>query len=107
MKKTSHQAETVDYKIYDVIRSQHVSEKANMLQEAHNQYVFKVPMNVNKHEIKNAVEHIFNVKVESVNTTNKHKKTRRFKNILGTRKAYKKAYVKLNKDQKINIIDNE
>lgn len=46
---------------YDVIRRPIVTEKSNILQSEYNQYVFEVAMNANKHQVKDAVELIFEI----------------------------------------------
>ena len=56
-------------KVYEIIRSPLVSEKATFISQF-NYYVFKVSPNSKKSEIKEAIEKIFNVKVKSVNTLN-------------------------------------
>ena len=68
-------------------------------------YTFKVAKNANKIEIKNAVEQIFNVKVESVNTINVLPKRKRVGKYEGYTAAYKKAIVKLAKDNKIDAFE--
>ena len=56
-----------------------------------------------KAEVKQAVELMFEVKVEGVNLLNKPGKTRRFKNVAGKRNGYKKAYVRLETGQSIDF----
>lgn len=81
---------------YEVIRSPHVSEKSTKQAElSRRQIAFKVAVDATKHEIKSAVESIFNVKVFSVNVINTKGKKKVFKRISGTRKDWKKAYVSL------------
>ncbi len=81
-------------KIYDIVRSPVVSEKSTIA-SANNTYLFKVCSSANKDEIKTAIEEIFKVKVEAVNTLNQKGKEKRFKGRLGTRVGYKKAMVRL------------
>ncbi|HLB42314.1 MAG TPA: 50S ribosomal protein L23 [Gammaproteobacteria bacterium] len=88
---------------YKVIQSTHVSEKAAMLTEKRNQYVFRVISDATKPEIKDAVEFLFNTKVKSVRVVNVRLKQKTFKGITGYRKGWKKAYVTLESDQKLNI----
>lgn len=72
-----------------------VTEKSTDLKEK-NWYVFAVDRKANKSEIKNSVEKIFNVKVESVRTlVTPGKVVRRYGRDVGRRTAMKKAYVKL------------
>lgn len=105
MKETNTSKHAQTERLFSIIHSQHQSEKSSNVISMHNQYVFKVPVSSNKIEIKKAVEYLFNVKVESVNTTTKHPKKRKFKNIMGTRKKYKKAYVKLEQGNQINLTE--
>ncbi|MCL2594303.1 MAG: 50S ribosomal protein L23 [Promicromonosporaceae bacterium] len=78
----------------DVILAPVVSEKSySLLDEG--KYTFIVDPRTNKTEIKIAVEKIFGVKVESVNTINRKGKTRRTRQGLGKRKDTKRAIVTL------------
>src|SRR3979490_3604068 len=81
----------------------HVSEKAANVTEKANQYVFRVRDDASKAEVKQAVELMFEVKVEGVNLLNKTGKTRRFKTVAGKRTGHKKAYVRLETGQSIDF----
>tara|TARA_E500000331_G_C17102905_1_gene646135 strand:+ start:238 stop:543 length:306 start_codon:yes stop_codon:yes gene_type:complete len=81
-------------RVFEVIRSPIISEKTTFVSQF-NHYVFKVALDSNKHEIKSAVEKIFNVKVTAVNTLIQNGKIKRFKGKLGKRARVKKAFVKL------------
>ena len=72
-----------------------VTEKNHVLQEAENKYVFEVARDVNKLEIKRAVEEIFDVQVESVRTLRVKGKGKRRGRCEGRRPDWKKAIVKL------------
>ncbi len=87
---------------YEVIRSPLISEKSTFVSQF-NHYVFKVSIDSNKHEIKSAIEKIFSVKVASVNTLIHKGKKKRFKGKIGKRVDIKKAYIKLEKDNTIDI----
>lgn len=63
-------------------------------------YTFKVPVNVNKVEIKQAVEEVFGVKVAAVNTIRMQGKLKRMGRYEGRRPSYKKAIVTLTSDSK-------
>lgn len=82
-------------RIYQVLLGPHISEKATIVAEKHRHYVFRVRPDANKLEIKKAVEKLFNVQVESVNTTILKGKSKRFGRNLGRRSDIKKAYVAL------------
>jgi large subunit ribosomal protein L23 len=77
-----------------VIRGPHLSEKSHMAAEK-NQVVLKVRTDATKKEVKQAVELLFEVKVETVQVVNVKGKTKRFQQSRGRRSDWKKAYVKL------------
>ena len=78
----------------DILLAPVVSEKSyGLLDEG--KYTFVVDPRANKTEIKIAVERVFGVKVDSVNTLNRQGKTRRTKFGLGKRKNTKRAIVTL------------
>jgi large subunit ribosomal protein L23 len=80
-----------------------ISEKATLVAEKHNQYLFKVLRAATKPEIKAAVELMFKVEVESVQTVQHKGKTKRFGKSTGRRDHVKKAYVSLAKGQELNF----
>ncbi len=90
-------------RLMTVLIQPHVSEKASTLTEKSNQYVFRVRSDASKSEVKQAVELMFEVKVEGINLLNKPGKTRKFKNVAGKRNGYKKAYVRLQAGQTIDL----
>ena len=90
-------------RLMTVLVQPHVSEKAATVTEKSNQYVFRVLEDASKAEVKQAVELMFEVKVEGVNLLNRPGKTRRFKNMPGRRTGYKKAYVRLQTGQSIDF----
>lgn len=63
-------------------------------------YAFEVATDANKTEVKHAIETIFGVKVEKVNTLNQQGKLKRMGRFEGRRPATKKAYVILTPDSK-------
>jgi large subunit ribosomal protein L23 len=87
---------------YDVVRSPHITEKATMASE-HNAVVFKVANDATKPEIKAAIEALFNVKVEKVNTIVQKGKTKKWKGKDYTRSDFKKAIVRLAEGQSIDV----
>ena len=89
----------------DIIKKPLVTEKGTRLKEQGNFYVFAVAEKANKIEIKAAVEKLFNVKVISVNTAIMHGKTRRLGRRIGVKSDWKKAYVLLEKGQKITALE--
>lgn len=88
--------------IYDIIRRPVITEKSTNLSQ-YNKVVFKVASDADKTQIKKAVEAIFGVKVEGVNTLNIKGKTRRFRGVLGRKPSYKKAIVSLAEGQTIDV----
>jgi len=85
------------------IKTPHITEKAGDL-AAKNLYVFKVWPRTNKLEIKKAVEKLYKVDVLSIRIINVLPKKRRLGRISGWTKGYKKAIVKIKKDQKIEVL---
>lgn len=89
--------------LYSIIKKPHLSEKSTIIAEK-NQFVFQVASCANKQEIKAAIEKIFNVKVVSVNISSVKSKAKRFKQMLGSKKAWKKAYVCLEAGNNIDFL---
>jgi len=81
-------------RLMTVIRGPHLSEKAHIAAES-NQVVLKVRTDATKKEIQQAVEFLFEVKVENVQVVNVKGKAKRFQQTRGRRPNWKKAYVKL------------
>jgi large subunit ribosomal protein L23 len=81
-------------RLMTVIRGPHLSEKSHMAAEK-NQVVLKVRKDASKKEVKQAVELLFDVKVDAVQVVNVKGKTKRFQQAQGRRADWKKAYVKL------------
>ena len=82
------------YKAYDIIKRPVTTEKSTNLQQ-YNQYSFIVSKNSNSFEIKKAIEMIFKVKVNKVNTSILRGKGKTFKGQYGFRKDTKRAIVTL------------
>lgn len=72
-----------------------ISEKAALAADRSAQYVFKVEPTATKREIGQAVELLFEVKVDSVQVLNVKGKAKRFGARLGKRSDWRKAYVRL------------
>jgi len=96
------QARFADTRHYDVIVSPVITEKATMASE-HNQVVFKVRKDATKPQIKAAVERLFDVKVQSVNTLVRKGKTKVFRGAIGHQSDVKKAIVTLADGHKIDV----
>jgi large subunit ribosomal protein L23 len=78
-----------------------ITEKSTHVKENFRTVAFKVLRDANKIEIKEAVEKIFKVKVQSVRTATFHGKKRRQGRYSGRRPDWKKAYVKLKQGEKM------
>ncbi len=87
---------------YQIILSPVITEKATN-NSGFNQVTFRVATNAKKPEIKTAVEQLFKVKVESVNTHNRKGKVKRFKGRKGQRSDVKFAIVTLAEGSKIDV----
>ena len=84
---------------YDIIIKPIITEQSMEATEE-KKYVFQVAIDANKIEIKKAVEEIFGVKVEKVNTIRMEGKMKRMGVHVGRRASWKKAMVKLTADSK-------
>lgn len=82
-----------------------LTEKATLLSEKNNQYVFRVSPKANKIEIKHAIEELFKKTVIDVNTANfRGKKKRERTASFGRRAHWKKAVVTLKEGDKIDLV---
>lgn len=91
-------------RLLKIIVSQHISEKATIKAEKNNEYVFQILENATKPEVKDAIEFLFNTKVKSVRIVNVRPKKKLFRGVEGKRKGWKKAYVTLQADQKLDVM---
>jgi large subunit ribosomal protein L23 len=91
-------------KKYTIIKGPCLTEKGDQLQESYGKAVIKVDRRANKVEIKEAVEQVFNVKVDTVRTTKVRGKQKRVGKYLGRTSDWKKAYITL-KEGKINFLE--
>lgn len=89
-------------RLYEIIVSPVLTEKSQRISEL-NQFVFKVRQDATKPEIRVAVEKLFNVKVEAVNTLNVKGKVKMFRGRKGQRSDFKKAIVTLAEGSKIDV----
>jgi large subunit ribosomal protein L23 len=94
-------------RLMNVLRSPHVSEKSTMAADTHRQFVFRVAPDASKPEIRQAVEKMFDVQVERVQTVNVKGKKKSFGRIAGKRGDWKKAYVTLKPGQDIDFLASE
>jgi large subunit ribosomal protein L23 len=77
-----------------ILKSPLITEKGTLVAES-NQVIFRVPTHASKYDIRSAVETLFSVKVTAVRTANFLGKKKRTGKIMGTKPAWKKAYITL------------
>jgi large subunit ribosomal protein L23 len=94
-------------RLMTVLVGPHVSEKATILAEKNNQICFKVRRDSSKKEIAQAVELMFEVKVDAVQVANVRGKNKRFGQTMGKRNDWKKAYVTLAEGHDIDFMGAE
>ncbi|WP_045212980.1 50S ribosomal protein L23 [Desulfonatronovibrio magnus] len=83
-----------------------VSEKAQTIKDFYNKVAFIVHPDANKYQVKEAVESMFNVKVDSVHIVRRRPVTRkRFGRVTGQESGFKKAYVSLASGEKIEFFE--
>lgn len=87
----------------EIIKAPIITEKTADLAQNANTYTFSVDTKANKTQIKQAVEAVFNVKVESVNTVTVHPKKKRVGRYTGKTNKVKKAIVKLKEGSSIEL----
>lgn len=90
---------------YSIIRRPVVTEKTTLQKEIANTVTFEVDRGANRIEIKRAVEKAFNVKVQSVQTMQVTGKVKRRGRILGKRRNWKKAMVRLMPGERIEFFE--
>jgi large subunit ribosomal protein L23 len=87
--------------LYEIVQKPIVTEKGVTKKENERTLCFQVAANANKTEIRAAIESLFKVKVEEVRTATTAGKLRRRGKFSGYRPDWKKAYVRLQKGQKV------
>ncbi len=90
---------------HQVIRRPLVTEKSNIGREEDNLATFAVDPRANKHEIRRAVEELFDVEVLAVRTMRQPRKTKRIGRHIGRRPEWKKAIVQLAEGQSIEFFE--
>jgi large subunit ribosomal protein L23 len=88
---------------YETILEPIMTEKTVLLLEEENKVTFKVADHATKPQIREAVEELFDVQVEKVNTCNMPSQPQRVGRYIGHTQAYKKAYVTLHEDDYIDF----
>ena len=90
---------------YDIIKRPLITEKTSIQKENYNQMSFEVDRKANRVEIKRAIENIFKVNVDTVRTMQIKGKTKQRGRILGKRRNWKKAVVKLMPGERIDFFE--
>ena len=98
----SKKSNNVTAKMYDTLVRPVITEKSMISSEA-GKVTFLVPLSATKDDVKPAVENIFNVTVNKVNTIRQFGKEKRFRGFVGQRSDYKKAVVTLAEGQNIDV----
>ncbi len=96
-----------EQRLTSILISPHISEKTTRVADSSNQVVFKVRVDARKREIKQAVEKLFKVEVQSVSTANMLGKYKSFMGNVGRRPGWKKAYVRLKPGHDIDFLGGE
>lgn len=84
-----------------------ITEKSMKVEADNRTYVFEVKKGTNKIHVRQAIEEIFNVKVESVNIVNVHPRSKRIGMYTGMTNAVRKAYVKLKDGYTIDLLKDK
>jgi large subunit ribosomal protein L23 len=90
-------------RVFQVLLGPHVSEKASIVADLNNQYVFRVAVDATKLEVKKAVEQLFKVNVADVRTLKVKGKVKRNRFGYSRKPSWKKAYVRLAQGQDIDF----
>jgi large subunit ribosomal protein L23 len=91
--------------VYQVIRKPLVTEKSNIGREEQNLVTLAVDPRANKHDIRRAVESLFDVSVIDVHTMRMPRKTKRVGRSSGRKSEWKKAIVRLAEGQTIEFFE--
>ena len=90
-------------RMYKVLLGAHISEKATVIGDENNQFVFRVSRDATKPEVKEAVEKIYGVNVEGVQLLNVKGKVKRSWRGTSRKPSWKKAYVRVAEGQDIDF----
>ena len=90
-----------------ILLAPHISEKTAQAADRDKQFAFRVISDATKPEIKQAVELMFDVKVDAVQVSNVKGKEKRFGRTIGRRSDWKKAYVKLQPGHDIDFMGQQ
>ena len=91
--------------VHEVIRKPLVTEKSNIGREENNLVTFAVDLRANKHDVRRAIETLFDVNVLEVRTMRMPRKLRRVGKFAGHKPQWKKAIVQLAEGQSIEFFE--
>ncbi len=91
--------------VYEVIQRPLVTEKSNEAREERNVVTLAVDPRASKHDIRRAVETLFDVRVQRVHTMRQPRKTRRVGKHMGRKAEWKKAIVQLVEGHSIEFFE--
>lgn len=94
-------------RLFKILHSPHVSEKATIAMEKNNTFIIKVYKTSSKIDIINAIKKIFKVEVKKINTLVIKGKTKRHGKRIGRRCDWKKAYVSLKEGQNLDFVGGD
>jgi len=94
-------------RLFQILLAPRVTEKTTRVGEESNQYVFRVAQDAKKSEVRDAVEAMFGVNVESVRIAVVKGKNKSFRMRPGKRSDWKKAYVRVQEGQVIDFLGGE
>lgn len=94
-------------KLENIIERPLITEKAARGQQNNNEYYFRVNPKANKHQIREAVEKFFKVKVASIHTMNVHPKQKRVGKNIGVDSEWKKAIITLHGKETIKVFEGQ
>ncbi len=90
-------------RMYQIILYPIISEKSNTVAERHRQMMFAVAKDATKTEIREAIQKIFEVRVLSVQVSNRKGKQKRFQQTLGRQASQRRAFVRLHPEDDIEF----
>jgi large subunit ribosomal protein L23 len=93
-------------RMYKVLLGAHISEKATVIADEANQFVFKVAKDATRPEIREAVEKIYEVSVKNVTVLNVKGKVKKTQRGISKKPSWKKAYVRLEDGHDIDFSES-
>ncbi len=90
---------------FSIIKRPLITEKSSLQKELFDKYAFEVALEATKNQIRDAIEKLFKVHVTDIRTIRVRGKFRRVGRGMGKRQNWKKAIVKLQKGEKIEIVE--